>query len=565
MAEHKSDIYIPWAIGTYMRTSNKLLTIGIIALAVVAFSIPISSYYSDSHNLKKNTEGPLIHVSTVIEDADAAPFQDYTGSSLNLSNVSVAIFSPVPDSLNSSQAFNLTGMNQTSNPYEVRLFQGHASSDGIINAHISTEFFSIVREWLADIQNNNTDQVSMMMYASYTHEYNNSIYVYSYYNNIPIDPRIPALLEPGSELQSPFNISLYFDLSSPSQIISLNGSNVISMIKAGTPEGQIGPPGGGSCRTQTDYTTVYDRTFTTELPEMAAVLGSGSNSQLDYSFSSFSGSLEMSFNSVSKNTMDSYAVQSSLPSWSGKDSSFTSNSGAGASDPTSNHNTSIIGISGVSIHVVATEIVYQGPDGSSCEYTRGGTTTSITVTGVSDNNFNSSSIFLSTLANSPYWWAIVNSMSMKSVSTISISAGNSYQSWSFTGYADGYTNAADAEISAENAVSVTIASVGFGLAIGVAAGVIPGADSAVDAVDLVNEALAGASLDLAILSAFSSISYSTTLVMKYNSITVANQPYSGTGSNFIANVYEASTQTQIDFSSGVYNLNMPVALVEANV
>lgn len=546
-----------------MRTSNKLLAIGIIALAVVAFSIPISSYYSDSHNLKKNTEGPLIHVSTVIEDAGAAPFTDYAGTSLNLSNVSVAIFSPVPDSLNSSQAFNLTGMNQTSNPYEVRLFQGHASSDGIINAHLSTEFFSIVREWLADIQNN-TDQVSLMMYASYTHEYDNSMYVYSYYNNIPLDPRTPALLEPGSGLQSPFNISLYFDLSSPSQIIPLNGSNVISMIRTGTPEGQIGPPGGGSCRTQTDYTTVYDRTFTTELPEMAAVLGSDSSSAITYGFSSFSGSLEMSFNSVSKNTLDSYAVQSSSPSWSGTDSSFSASSVSSFSYPTpSSENASMIYIPGVSIHVVATEIVYQGPDGSSCEYTRGGTTTSITVTGISGDNFNPDVSFLSTISNSPYWYAIFDALSTGSVSSLTLPPSHTSSFSTFTADAKGYTNAADAEKTATNAVSVALASVGFGLAIGVAAGVIPGADSAVDAVDLVNEALAGASLNLAILSAFSSISYSTSLDLKYNSLNVGNIAVSGSGSTFSVNIYQASTQTQLNVGGALYSLNMPMTLIEA--
>ena len=535
-----------------MRNSNKLLAIGIIALAVVAFSIPLSSYYSNSHSNEKNSEGPLIHAHTVLENADAAPFSSDSGSSsMNLSNVSLAIFSPVPDSLSLTKAFNLTAMNQTGNPYEVRLFQGNASHDGDINAHLSSRFFNIVREWISDITSG-TGQVSLMLYASFTHEYNDSLYVYSYYNNIPFDPMNPELLSPVTQLLSPFNITIPFDLSHPSAIIPVNASDTVNM-SAVSPDGQA------------DYTTVYDRTVTTELPEMAAVLGNGSDSSLTYGFTSFSGSLEMSFNSVSKNTLDTYAVQSSSPSWSGTDSSFSASSASSYSSPSpQSENVSMIYTPGVNIHVVATEILYPGPDGSSCEYTRGGISTSITVTGISGNDFAPDVSFLSTLANSPYWYAIFSAMSVSPVSTISLNASHTSGLYSFTANASGYTNAADAEISAENAVSVTIASVGFGLEIGVAAGVISGADSAINAVDLVNEALAGASLDLAILSAFSSISYSTSLAMKYSSLSIGNQIISGSGSALSVYIYQASAQTQLNVNGGVYNVNMPLTLIEAD-
>ena len=107
-----------------------------------------------------------------------------------------------------------------------------------------------------------------------------------------------------------------------------------------------------------------------------------------------------------------------------------------------------------------------------------------------------------------------------------------------------------------------MAGIGLGLAVATAAGVIPGASSAADAVDLVNEALAGASLDLAILSAFSSISYSTTLQMQYDTVNIGNQALGGTsGSSLNVNIFQASSQTQLDANGGVYYVNMPLTYI----
>ena len=532
-----------------MEFNRKAVVIIISILAVLSFSIPLSAYYID-HASKSVAPGPQIEVRTQILNENASPFISGPGSGLNLSNVTVAIFSPVPTSLNSSHTFNLSDVNQTNNPYEVRLFQGNANAQGIVMGHLSDQFFTIVKEWKNYMQNN-TQQVSLMMYASLLYERNNSLYVYSYYNNIPFNPMSTEFLNSVPGVLSAFNLSISFDIAHPSDVFPVNAT--------ATPAGTIGP---GSCRTQTDYTTTYDKTINTEIPLMSATLGPNSNSELNYGFTSFSGSLEMSFNSASKNTLQSYAIMTSSPSWSGTDNSFAESSASMNAYPQSNENVSMIYIPSVTLHVVATEITYQYDEVTYCKYVNGGTTTSITVTGVSNSNFDPYETFLSNVANSPYWYAIFGALAHTSDGQVSLSPGQTYSQWSFTGAASGYTSAASAEQTAVNAVSVTMAGIGLGLAVATAAGVIPGASSAADAVDLVNEALAGASLDLAILSAFSSISYSTTLQMQYNTFNVGNAALGGTsGSNLNVNIFQASSQTQLDANGGVYYVNMPLTYV----
>ena len=532
-----------------MEFNRKVIVAIISIVAVLSFSIPIGAYFVD-HSSKSAENGPQIEVRTQILNEKASPFISNVDLGLNLSNVTVAIFSPVPASLNSTDTYNLSAVNQTNNPYEVRLFQGNANAQGIVMGHLSSQFFTVVKEWRTYMQNN-TQQVSLMMYASLLYELNDSLYVYSYYNNIPFNPMATEFLHSSSGLLSAFNLSVSFDLANPSEIFPANATAI--------PDGTIGP---GSCRTQTDYTTTYDKTINTEIPLMSATLGPSSNSELNYGFASFSGSLEMSFNSASKNTLQSYAIMTSSPSWSGTDNSFAESSASSNAYPQSNENVSMIYIPSVSLHVVATEITYQYDEATYCKYVNGGTTTSITVTGVSNSQFDPYETFLSNVANSPYWYAIFGALAHTSDGQVSLSSGQTYSQWSFTGAASGYTSAASAEQTAVNAVSVTMAGIGLGLAVATAAGVIPGASSAADAVDLVNEALAGASLDLAILSAFSSISYSTTLQMQYDTVNIGNQALGGTsGSSLNVNIFQASSQTQLDANGGVYYVNMPLTYI----
>ena len=150
---------------------------------------------------------------------------------------------------------------------------------------------------------NNTQQVSLTMYASLLYENNNSSYVYSYYNNIPLNPMGTEFLSSDTKVLSSFNLSVSFDLAGPADVFPLNSS--------ATPDGTIVS---GPCKTMTDYTTTYDKTINTEIPLMSASLGPNSNSEINYGFTSFSGSLEISFNSVPKNSIQSYAIMSSSPS-----------------------------------------------------------------------------------------------------------------------------------------------------------------------------------------------------------------------------------------------------------
>ncbi|OWP56462.1 MAG: hypothetical protein B2I17_05165 [Thermoplasmatales archaeon B_DKE] len=506
------------------------------------------------HNAQeeKSNSGPGIYVHVNFIQASSSPDVVTQSGNYNYSNVSVGIFSPVPESLGNSNPHNISVMNQSANPYEVRLFQGSANSNGLIQGYLNAEFFNISSQW-QKYASRGTENVSLSMLASYVYASGGNFYVYTYYNNIPYDPFSPGY---NSGSDSHFNVSVYFDMGNPSEVIPLNSTTIVNMS---IPDVRIGGSG-DSCNTQ--YTTVYDKTISAPMPLMAASLDLPSNSELNYGFNQFSGSLEFAFNSASKNTLQHYVDTSTSPSWSGTDGSFSATSASSNAYPTSSENVSSIYISGVSIHVVATDILYEYTDGANCAYINGGTTTSVSVTGISSNNLDPYEAFMSNVANSPYWYAIFNAMGMSQTGSVTLSPGQTIANQQFVASASGYTNAADAEAGAVNAASVMVASLGVELAIGTATGVIPGADSAVDAVALVNDALAGASLTLAIISAFSSISYSTSLSMTYSSINVGNQALGGTsGSSLTVNTYQSSTQSEIIVNGNVYTLNMPMTYV----
>jgi hypothetical protein len=222
----------------------------------------------------------------------------------------------------------------------------------------------------------------------------------------------------------------------------------------------------------------------------------------------------------------------------------------------------MIYIPSLTLHIVSTEITYEYDETTYCSILNGGTSTSISVTGVSDSNFEPYESFLTNVAKSPCRYYIFGAIAHTSTGQISLSHSQSYSQWSFADAASGYTSSASAEQTAVSAESVTMTGIGFGLAVATAAVVIPGASRAADAIDLVNEALAGSSLDLAILSAFSSISYSTTSQIQYNALNIGNQALGGTsGSSLAVNIFQVSAQTQLDANGGVYYVNMPLTYV----
>ena len=368
-ADQLHKMYIEKAIKFIM---SKLLTVILAIVAVIAFSVPIAVYLHD--NGVQSNAGPEIQLNVHFIGGSvpsiASQFNHY-----NYSNVSAAVFSPVPGSLNSSSSHNLSSLNQTSNPYELRLFEGNANSNGVVLGYLDNNFFNISKQW-KEYASKGTENVSLSLLASYSYAKNGDFYVYTYYNNIPYNPFLQ--LTPG--LANRFNTSVYFNMQSPSAVIPLNSTNIVNMTQ---PYVRIGG-GGNNCNTQ--YTTVYDKTVSAPLPLMAGSLNLPSDTSMTYAFDQFSGSLEFSFNSASRNTLESYVQTSASPSWSGTDSGFSATSASMYAYPTSNENVSMIYMSGVSIHVVATDILYEYTDGSTCAYVDGGTTTTVSVTGVGSGN-----------------------------------------------------------------------------------------------------------------------------------------------------------------------------------
>ncbi len=529
----------------------------IILLAIVISAVLVTGSFSYLYlNSKRNTyvpEGPAVNAHATLYGV--AP-------SVSLINGTpqfyVSIYSIVPYSIRNGGMHlqNITGMNQTNNPYEDMLFQ-ESSYTLSINGNMNIAIYNISREW-ESVSGNDTLSVSLMVYSYYQYVYNGKLYVYQYYNNLPYQ---------AGNISNTINLNITFNLNNPAVILPV--VSVPSINKEGYR--QQGIIGNGNCHDET--VIVNQTTESGPLPVMSAFLKLPSNSELAYYFASFNNKITESFNSVSAtaggNNSYSTTVVSSSPSWSGTDNSANYSGVSSYSDPISGYNMSMIYIPDVTYNVINTKTYYYFPDGRSCEYDGYSHSTSISIVNINSNDFSFKVGFLQNIiqtkssAVSQMWWAIFNAMGYHEIYSKALPAGDNINALNYAEMATGYTNAADAEKTAVNAVSALLTGIGVGLTLAVASSVVPGESTAADVVLAVEVQMGMVGLALDMISAFSSISYSTTTQLNFNAVGVSNMPIYGSGSSLSIGLYQSSHGSSLAVNGSTYNFNLPASYITA--
>lgn len=476
------------------------------------------------------------------------------------------LYSPIPNSLNHNGAVNLSSMNQSSNPYQVLLYNDTSNETGVFTGYLSNSFYQIVNEWKAVLIRNNmsiTTSVSLEMYAVLQFVSGTQLMVYQFYNNVPFDPFNSSLQQPVNYQLSSFNIPLYFDLGrAPTVQYHLNSSATASTAQS---HRQIG----GNCNDCKDSSTVvYDNTSNAILPLIVDNLtNSNENSQMIISNYVIGYDLNLNFNSNSgtsvTNGVVGSPVMSSQPSWGATINDITKFGGAAPTDPTAAHNISAVGIP-ATLHVVRTKFFYVTCyAGTNCELT--GTSYSTSVAIVDSPTYNATAEYLTNMKNSPFWGDILGSMGFspgQNTSATPITPGTSNVYVNVTHSVNSaYSNAASALQTAVGAAATFIGVVGLALALDTATSDIPIVGTATDAINDVNVGLAAACLGLSILSSFTSICFSENLGINTTLLNFENLVYNITtnGTTLYVHELQSSYTTTLQLSSA-YSMNTPSLL-----
>ena len=552
--------------GSSFRKISKAKAILIAAIIIVAVVIGAYSYSRGLYGLiGRNNSGPSAIVYSYIHFVHASanasnPPLVLTSPIMDLSNVTITLLSPVPDSLSHAGGVNMTGYNQSDNPYEVVLLNQtgspsstFTSSGYLIKGSLGSMFTKVVNEW-KNVLGSNTEQVSMTLYAWYTVVSNGTVYEYLYYNNVPFNPFSVQTTD------YIFNNSIFFDMQNPTIVLNTSTNSTPSVISA-SPHRLPPPP---PCQSYTEV--LYSNTETGPLPIESAILPLSSNSAVSYAISSFSGTQNFSFNSATVNTAADTTTMSTSGSWSGN---FTVYQASSFVEPTGGHNVSMLYVPNVVTHIVTTRFVGATGTQYDCHWTYGPEMTSVNVVDVqyvSGQNYQQidAEFFSPNNATAASYYAQgLESMGYTSDGSIYLDAGANYDNAAYYSYATGYTNAASAEEGAVKATSLIVAAIGIQLALIALAGAIPGAASGAAAIAEASLALSAASLTLAIMDAVSSISYSVTLSQTLLQTSFNNMAYYGSGSPTTIYFYQAANQGSINVGGTTYDVNMPVPLFTA--
>ncbi len=549
----------------------------VVAVAVVVAGM---AFFLHNNGSKRSTtmwktEGPrvLAHVN-LIGGASAfiSSFNSFQQLTQQFNDVSAQMFvySPMPDSLARSGATNLTAMNQTSNQYEVQLFNGTSNQTGVFSGYLSSQFYTIVKEWTSILSSSNmsrTTNVSLELDAVLQYVSGSQFTVYQFYNNIPFDPFDSALQQPVNYLVSDFNTSIYFDLSRP-PMFTYPVNTSVSAQSVANGHRIIG----GSCSGCTDTSTVvYTNTTASILPLLINNMTQGQNSGAIVSNYRINANLQLSFNSNSgtaklENEIVGFPVMSEQPSWSAEIDGTAAFGGPTPQTQTNlqGYNISALGIP-ATIHVVRYKYYYFACYNQYCEFQGNSYRTSVSIT--DSPTYNATAEYMVNMKDSPFWGDVLGSMGFSPVGApIKIPINTAPPpSLNLTDSVSAYSNVASIEQHAVSAASTFIAYVGAGLAIAAAASALPLTGTAADAILAVNVALSGAALALALMSAFSSVSFSANIGLSTTLVGFANGalPYTS-GTTLYAQELESSTTTTLTTSAGSNSANVPSIFFNIN-
>lgn len=541
--------------GTSLRAHRK--TIAIVLVAAIVASAGFLIYPFITHAGSKNPGMPL----TVTVYSVGQPAAAYvslsnlstTSTGSPLSGVSINIFSSMPASLTARTiALNLTKMNESQNNYQVLLYSGMTGRNGVANAFLNrTTLSTIDGQWQSIASPRHTLAASFSIYADYGVVHNGSLYSYYYYNNIPYDPF--------NQTYSNFNVSITMNLSSPWSVVPLNGTASSSVLTA-SPYRLPNPP---PCSTGYTYALLNE---TTEIGNFPIILVYLNDSGAADPFSAIQGFLPGNFSAgfnsdtLPPTTSINQATQvqmSSQPSITYSNDQLNYTFPAGATSANGNLMIAEAYLPNVTMHVTNYQVFYTYVGaGGQCDTQNLGVQTTIKVAAINQLQNEQNPFRSIAYNNTSIGWFIQKAYSMSPAGQQNIAAGyTSINATEALYNTSAWSNAASAEQSVVSGLSVFTATLGLALSIMTAASAFEGVGTAADVAEAISLMDAVAGYSLAVISAFSSISFSTTYI--YSTITSFTNSLSGAGNTYNVAMYDSSYTSVISLGGTSYHVNMP--------
>ncbi|MGC8727613.1 MAG: hypothetical protein ACP5RG_06405, partial [Thermoplasmata archaeon] len=380
---------------------NSVIAAAIAAIVIIGmFS---ASLYYDYRSEKSLIIGPKLTLSTIISSGNV------TG------NETVQVFSEMPSTVGEfsttfGNGIDISNKNIYNNSAYVELLNAtFPYSEKSVNLFLSPVFLTIADEWVSLLGGmQGTQTPSLDIYATLSTIDNGTLYVYSYYNNIPFNPFNVTVSEfngssdwfsnssvnTGDYTTITFaNLSLTanisFDMNSPSFVNSINISSP-SMI----PGTQLSVYGGGGGQTGTFYVPLWYKNITLPLPLVATHISLNDSNALSYiidsaAFGKGSVSINLNSNTVSNSTSGTVTNQMSTdPSLNVSaiiypDASpdvYPADTNINGKTVGSNYTTAMIAIDNATYELIHGDIiyVYDNAGGESAEYLGNYTTIQIT-------------------------------------------------------------------------------------------------------------------------------------------------------------------------------------------
>ena len=294
------------------------------------------------------------------------PFNSY-----NMSNITVNVYATMPSFAALGDESMSVNSSITNNSIYVQLFNStHADAHGNIHGVLNKEFHTIIKEYrqiYTKPQEKNIS-ISMTLQADYQFVYENKMYVYTYYNNIPFDPWNSGFGD-GSFNPHTFFSNIYFNMNSQPIAIPINSTN--SSVNHLHKLSQIG--GGGSYIRCNNNVEQHVYQYWGPLPIIMADIPLN-ESELSYSYFNLNGNFKTCImgNSGTSTTTKWVEQTSTSGAWSDTSAQFNNSMKtlqiSSSSNPTYGNNMSMIGFGHFEYQMVFTTTQYFYVDGSYCAY-----------------------------------------------------------------------------------------------------------------------------------------------------------------------------------------------------
>mgnify|MGYP001626198034 FL=1 len=566
----------------------------VIAVAIATmFIIGVFSvaFYYEYRNEKSLIIGPKLILSTIASSGNVTGIE------------TVQVFSELPSVVGEftntlGNGIDIGNENIYNNSAYVELLNAtFPYSEKPVHLFLSPKFMTISDEWVSILKGMEGSQTpSLEIYATLSIVKNGTLYVYSYYNNIPFNPFDVTLsffngnsdwfsnssvntADYGSITFA--NLSLYanvsFDMNNPSFVNSINISSP-SMI----PETQLNVYGGGGGQTGTFYVPLWYKNITLPLPLVATHISLNDSNASSYiidsaAFAKGSVSINLNSNTVFVSNSGTITNQMSTdPSLNVSAIIYPQASPdiypADAISPTGekigpNGTTAMIAIDNATYQLIHGNIiyVYDNAGRESAEYLGNYTTIQISAIDAADG-FRMEGVYLP-----PAAYGVVDKLFNKNVSLGSLSPkepNNEILGSTIWTNSQGYSNAANIYSKIAKTLKLFSISIGLGLAIEDAIAATNAADAdasesgvIAESAKLISETL-GLSAD--IISLYSSIDFISSGNLTGFGYGVTNYAYFSTpGSSFYLLDHESTQPITFTANGETYTYYAPSNFIDA--